>query len=798
MRLAVPRPGFPAILSNQIPAMKKITWTFLSIMLLAAMSITAQAQQFGGSVAQAGGDVIVGMSGQNATNSSVYVYRKGDDGQWAEVTQLVRSDNDGNDDRFGRALAADENTLFVGATLADNSTGGVWVFQRDADGNWMETAKLLPDVVGEEDSFGRSIAFSGDFVAIGAAGFNGQKGGVFVYHRGEDGQWTLHSTLESPYEGEGGFFGLEVAMEGTNLLVAAPYTGQTEESGASGDVYAYAYDADANEWRGGTALTKFPGLLDEANLGLSIAMQGPMAAIAAPGLGGMLGGAVLYMNSGNVWNFAGIMLPYAPQAPNSGSPIAFAGNDIWMGSQGPVYEYMNIDQQITGAQQLLGGDVSGATAFAISGDVAVVGQGGNDSASILERSEDGWELVQVVETAYMDLYPSISGGRVDCADGDVEGFACSEVDLLSFVALGDLGGGKGIRMNDVWGWTDAESGREFALAGRTNGTSFVEVTDPENPVYLGDLPMTEGANAASWRDMKVFKNYAYIVADGSGQHGMQVFDLNHLLDVSEPQTFESDAFYGEIGSAHNIVINEDTGFAYAVGVNSGGETCGGGLHMIDINDPLNPTFAGCFGHEGTGRAGTGYSHDAQCVIYTGPDTEHAGKEICFGGNETAVSIADVTDKDNPIALSTAEYPNAGYTHQGWLTENQEFFYVNDELDEVSGEQSRTRTMIFDVRDLDDPILVQEMMGTTAASDHNLYVQGNFMYQSNYSAGLRILDISDPANPVEVGYFDVNPVGDNEAGFNGTWSNYPYFESGTILVTGIESGLFMVKKKQVDL
>ncbi|MGB1049423.1 MAG: choice-of-anchor B family protein [Rhodothermales bacterium] len=777
--------------------MKKTIWTFLSAMLMFAMGTTAQAQQFGGAVAQSGDDVIVGMSGQNATNSSVYVYRPNEDGEYVQVALLARSDNDGNDDRFGRALAADDNTLFVGGTLADNSTGGVWVFERDADGNWMETAKLLPDTVGEGDSYGRSIAFSGDFVAIGAAGANDQKGAVFVYHR-MDGEWSLHTTLESPYEGEGGFFGLNVAMDGNNLLVGAPFTGQSEESAPSGDVYTYSYDAEANTWSGGSALAKFPGLLDEANLGLSISMQGPMAVVSATGLGGMLGGAVVYMNGGGNWNFAGLLLPYAPQSPNSGSPIAFVGNEIWMASQGGVYQYLGVDQNVTGAQQLLGGEVSGVSAFSVSGDVAVVGQGGSDSAAILKRGDDGWELFQVVETAYVDLYPSISGGQVDCQDGDVQGFACSEVDLLSFVALGDLGGGKGIRMNDVWGWTDSESGREFALAGRSNGMSFVEVTDPENPVYLGDLPMTEGANAAAWRDMKVFQNYVYIVADGSGQHGMQVFDLNRLLDIDEPQTFEVDAFYGEIGSAHNIVINEDTGFAYAVGVNSGGETCGGGLHMIDINDPLNPTFVGCFGHEGTGRAGTGYSHDAQCVIYEGPDTEHAGKEICFGGNETAVSIADVSDKDNPIALSTAEYPNAGYTHQGWLTDDHEFFYVNDELDEVSGEQSRTRTMIFDVRDLDDPILVQEMMGTTAASDHNLYVQGNYMYQSNYSAGLRILDVSDPENPVEVAYFDVNPVGDNEAGFNGTWSNYPYFESGTILVTGIESGLFMLKKQQVDL
>ena len=126
------------------------------------------------------------------------------------------------------------------------------------------------------------------------------------------------------------------------------------------------------------------------------------------------------------------------------------------------------------------------------------------------------------------------------------------------------------------------------------------------------------------------------------------------------------------------------------------------------------------------------------------------------------------------------------------------FYVNDELDEVGGTQALTRTLIFDVRDLDDPILVKEHMGTTAASDHNLYVRGNFMYQSNYGSGLRILDISDPANPVEVGYFDVNPVGNNEADFTGTWSNYPYFKSGTIIVTGIESGVFMLKKRQVDL
>jgi choice-of-anchor B domain-containing protein len=225
----------------------------------------------------------------------------------------------------------------------------------------------------------------------------------------------------------------------------------------------------------------------------------------------------------------------------------------------------------------------------------------------------------------------------------------------------------------------------------------------------------------------------------------------------------------------------------------GGETCGGGLHMIDIREPKNPKFAGCFADTQTGSARTGYSHDAQCVTYRGPDRDYQGREICIGSNETHLSIADVTDKASPKAVSRASYPNVGYTHQGWFTDDQRYFFVDDEGDEVSGTVPRTRTLVWDLADLDDPVMVKEFLGTTPASDHNLYIKGNLVFQSNYTAGLRILDITDPLNPVEVGFLDVMPDGNNEAGFNGSWSNYPYFKSGTIVVTGIEQGLFIVRK-----
>jgi len=227
-------------------------------------------------------------------------------------------------------------------------------------------------------------------------------------------------------------------------------------------------------------------------------------------------------------------------------------------------------------------------------------------------------------------------------------------------------------------------------------------------------------------------------------------------------------------------------------VGQGGETCGGGLHMIDIRQPKNPTFAGCFQDFSTGRQRTGYSHDAQCVIYRGPDEDHQGKEICFGSNETALSIADVTDKENTVALSTATYPNVAYSHQGWVSEDHAWFFMNDELDEMGGGVSNTRTLVWDISDLDDPILANEYFHETRAIDHNLYVDGNTMYQSNYTSGLRVLDVSDPANPVKVGHFDTVPYGGDQAEFNGSWSNFPYFESGIVVVTSQREGLFIVR------
>jgi choice-of-anchor B domain-containing protein len=391
---------------------------------------------------------------------------------------------------------------------------------------------------------------------------------------------------------------------------------------------------------------------------------------------------------------------------------------------------------------------------------------------------------------------AITGAQRECATGKVQIFDCNQVDLMSFLPVSAMGGKRGVQMSSLWGWDDPETGKAYVIAGRVDGTAFVDITDPARPIYLGELPKTASSPGSFWREMKTYKHYAYIVSDGARSHGMQVFDLHRLrgLNGAKPQTFTVDALYTNAHSVHDIVADTISGFIYLTGSNAGGEMCGGGLHMVDVREPLKPKFAGCFSDPQTGRQGTGYTHDAQCVVYRGPTTKYQGRQICFGWNETHLSIADVTDKTRPVAISRATYPNVGYAHQGWITDDHRYIYEDDELDEIQGLVDGTRTLIWDVSDLDNPVLAAQHISKNKATDHNLFIVKNTMYQSNYTSGLRVLDITDRLKPREIGYFDTHPVGADEPEFNGTWGNYPFFKSGVVAVTSMTEGLFILKAR----
>ncbi len=361
--------------------------------------------------------------------------------------------------------------------------------------------------------------------------------------------------------------------------------------------------------------------------------------------------------------------------------------------------------------------------------------------------------------------------QTPCVGGMAGTYPCDGYDLQSFIPWTTFGASNA---NDSWGWTDPQDGTEYALVGVDNGVAFVDISDPVNPLYLGKLPTH--TSSSLWRDVKVYNNYAFVVSEAGG-HGMQVFDLTRLRDVTNaPETFTEDAHYSGFGSAHNVVINESAGYAYGVGTS----TFNGGPHFVDISDPLNPVGAG-------GYSLGDYSHDGQVVTYNGPDTDYTGHEIYIGSNETVVVIADITDKSNPVTISTIGYTNIAYTHQGWFTDDHKYFILGDEIDELNF-GFNTRNIIFDFSDLDNPQFHFDYTGPTPATDHNVYAKGDKLYLANYKAGIRVIDISDidNGNATEIGYFDIYP-NNNNAGYDGAWNVYPYFDSGNILISSLQYG-----------
>jgi choice-of-anchor B domain-containing protein len=354
------------------------------------------------------------------------------------------------------------------------------------------------------------------------------------------------------------------------------------------------------------------------------------------------------------------------------------------------------------------------------------------------------------------------------AFGTAASFAAHDVKLLAWMPLADFGSPQS--GNDCWGYT-SPSGREYALFAHFQGTHVVEITQPDAPVIVGYV---NGPDSL-WRDVKVYQNFAYIVSEGGT--GIQVVDLSavdagfvtHTISVST----------GGATSSHNVALDETSGYLYRCG------GAGNGLRWYSLANPGNPVYEGDWPDR--------YVHDAQVKTFTsGP---YAGRQIAFacsgfngGYTQTGVSIVDVTDKSSPVHRGQVTWPGAKYSHQCWLSEDGLSLYVNDENDEDGS--FPTTTYVIDVSDIDAPVYKGSFSNANTAVGHNLYVKGDLIYESNYTSGLRVFDTSNPLATVETAWFDTAPGGD-AATFNGTWSNYPYFQSGVVIVSDLERGLFVL-------
>lgn len=389
--------------------------------------------------------------------------------------------------------------------------------------------------------------------------------------------------------------------------------------------------------------------------------------------------------------------------------------------------------------------------------------------------------------------------QTPCSGGMAGSYPCNGLDLQAFLPASSFGA---LEVQDSWGWTDSDgNGKEYAILALDNGTAFVDISNPVSPVYLARLNTHTGSSY--WRDVKVYNNHVYIVSDSNGSHGVQIFDLTRLraLDGTPVVTYaknQVDGRYDGVGSAHNLIINEDTGYLYILGSNQ----ASGGPVVLNLNvDPENPTLVASI-------STYGYCHDAQVVVYDGPDPNYQGKELLIGSfsGSDYLRILDVTDKNSISQISFVGYTDKFYTHQGWFTDDKRFFIVGDELDEIS-KGFNTRTLVFDLQDLTNPNLYYTYYGATSAIDHNGYVKGNRFYLANYSAGARILKISGLYDQIpsmtEVSYFDTFPAESGNS-FDATWNFYPFFESGNLIATGFgdeyingDGGLFILRDPNFD-
>lgn len=776
--------------------------TFVGLLGLPVV-ILAQEPNFGRAVALDSDDLVIGQPVNWYGPGVVYTYRQIPDGGWIEDALLTAPDSSRKDD-FGRALALDGNTLVVGAPRKRDGSGVAYAFARSGPGaTWRSTAVIEPPRAGDHAEYAAAVALRGDDLLVGSPATE-STGVVYHFVRRGDG-WGLASVIEPPRADGVAGFGASMAWDGDRVLIGAP-----SADSARGRVYVVDRDGDAWHAPRQVALPD-DALRPGSGAGAAVALVGDRAAVGAPGAGVVF--VVESLASGN-WSASGTLGPFDDLRGSSfGFSLAVSGDEIWVGAPGAegrdgrVFRFAADRSGIWGDRTVVEPDqVDGNSwplgfgySLAVADGRAVVGMPtrdfGEGRVMTLARRGFGWESQEILEGRIFRIGDELTSGD-RCTQGQMADFPCTNMELVAHMPVSDLGGERGVWVNDVWGWTDPETGRNYALVARRDGASFIDVTDPTAPRLVGNLPRTEGSRPSVWRDIKVVGTHAYIVSDGAGAHGMQVFDLTRLRDVTTGhRDFEPDTTYHEIFSAHNVVADTASNFLYVVAANSGGRTCGGGLHMVDVSEPERPAFAGCY-HDASTPGSRGYTHDAQCLVYDGPDEDYRGRQLCIGSNESELNIADVTDKSNPRTVARVSYPNVAYAHQGWFDEERRYFYMNDEGDETAGNVDRTRTLVWDLTDLDDPVLANQYFGPVPASDHNLYVVGDRMYQSNYGSGLRVLDISNREQPREIAFFDSAPYNDNGPGFSatesGAWSNYPFFPNGVVIFTSVREGLFIMR------
>jgi len=396
--------------------------------------------------------------------------------------------------------------------------------------------------------------------------------------------------------------------------------------------------------------------------------------------------------------------------------------------------------------------------------------------------------------------------NVECVDGKADIFDCSNVDLISHMPLSAISISPA-EASDIWGHVDLNTGKEYAIMGLRNGTVVVDVSDPSSPQEVGAI----SGQSVTWRDIKVYQYfdeslnlwqaYAYVTLDGANPSvtdHVTIINLNnlpHSINVVEHNETVNNAhnvYISNVDYTYNIARPNMTPVLHLIGTERNiGQYQNYSLATPTTLTPLSDNY-----NTTVDTGGRPYTHDGASITI---DDERKNRDcvnsnssctVFIDFNETEMLLWDISDTDSVTSLGRGTYDNPQYVHSGWSTEDNMFVFLHDELDESRLGVSTT-VRVFSIEDLNTPTLVGSWTGTSRAIDHNGFVRGNRYYMSNYQKGLTILDITDPTTPQTIGYFDTYTPG-NSVGFDGAWGTYPFLPSGNILVSDIDSGLYVLK------
>ena len=329
------------------------------------------------------------------------------------------------------------------------------------------------------------------------------------------------------------------------------------------------------------------------------------------------------------------------------------------------------------------------------------------------------------------------------------------LDLIFNIEIQNASNNFGV--SDVWGYTD-EAGNEYAIVGYKSGTKIYNVSSNQAEEIL-DLPGPSGSDYYFHRDFKTFNNHLFIVNEMYGaDEGMQVVDLSPLPNT-EPiyrNTYEG------IAQSHNLWIS-DNGYAYIE------HYYGDNIHIVDVNNPLDIIYEATFGNLGEN------CHD----VYTQGNLAYVSE-----GYSNQYGIYDISDLNNINKLATIDC--IGYAHNAWTNIAGTHLVTTEETQGIS-------VKIWDITDLNNINMESEYLGQNGLA-HNVHVKDDLVYISHYTAGVKIIDIFDPTDPIEVASYDTYPQNDNE-GFYGCWGAFPFTENGYVYASDMQNGLFVLDFNQ---